>query len=246
MNRLGKIFVAFALALILFSGETTAQMFGSKVMPGDSDIGLPLDAFAPPQTPVSLVWVDTGPNPLMYDEGDVVYLHIGPVTPPVININDIRLTSFGPNEAGSKVTTGDNDWGKAGLLFPPLAGIYFSDLFGTTTGYDLNDPVYVNVVFPWGFIDTNDVRLTAFSTANSLLQDGVKVKDFDEDHGKPLSAALWPTGGGALRFYNANGNFFPAGTVPIYDYPDDVYLDMPGGGAGVVSVNDIRLTRSTF
>jgi len=43
---------------------------------------------------------------------------------------------------------------------------------------------------------------------------------------------------GAIRFYDANGN-------GLYDFPDDIYLDISFRGSspfGTVSVNDVRLS----
>jgi hypothetical protein len=85
------------------------------------------------------------------------------------------------------------------------------------------------------------------------------VSDFDVDHNKRLNPLVTLTVGGVfvpalaplfgpigrIRFYNANGNVIPGLNLPIYDYPDMVYIDIPNvpiGTPGFVSVNDVRLT----
>jgi hypothetical protein len=147
------------------------------------------------------------------------------------------------------------------LVIPKKAGIYYMNLFGSTPGYDLEDPVYVLLRGPVPLpltTMTNDLRICHIKIKDVLLA-GEKVRDFDEDHFKPLVLPpLLVQGPGGLaanlanlRFYNANGNYRPIpALVPTYDDPDDVYIDMvnvppipaPFNLRGIVTVNDLRLT----
>jgi len=89
-------------------------------------------------------------------------------------------------------------------------------------------------------IRTYDIRLTNLGE----LAAGTKVIDFDLDQNKlvtlPVLASFprEPDDYGAIRFYDANGN-------GLYDFLDDVYLDISFRGFssfGTVSVNDVRLS----
>jgi hypothetical protein len=88
------------------------------------------------------------------------------------------------------------------------------------------------------FIQTNDIRL---SLMGNLIA-GTKVTNFDEDQNKlvawpPLASFLGPVIDTAkLGFFDVNGN-------GVYDYEDDVYLNVPAGvSKGVVTVNNVRLS----
>jgi len=233
-----------------------APKFGTKVMSDDRDEGRLLEDFefvAGPglrlrQLPVSIGWWDIGPNQLLFDEGDVLYLHIG--TAAGIRPNDIRLTPFGLYPAGSKVTASDPDMGQL-LTFafgsPFLPEIVYADVGGVMGQYDLEDTVYIKTVLPFvpaqaGFaqLATGDIRLTSAAGHPA----GSRVRDFDADNGAFVRLLHGPvptfdTWGffdrGVVRFYNANGNLYmgpPAGNAivtpspSIYDYPDGVYLDV--------------------
>ena len=89
-------------------------------------------------------------------------------------------------------------------------------------------------------IRTYDIRLTPLGE----LAARTKVMDFDLDQNKlvalPVLASFprEPDDYGAIRFYDANGN-------GLYDFSDDVYLDISFRGSftfGTVSVNDVRLS----
>jgi hypothetical protein len=89
-------------------------------------------------------------------------------------------------------------------------------------------------------ICTNDIRLSFVGELNA----GTKVNDFDVDQNKfvslpPLeSFPLQAADKARIRYFDVNGN-------GVYDYPDDVYLDFPGGASGnSVLVNDVRLSGS--
>jgi hypothetical protein len=87
-------------------------------------------------------------------------------------------------------------------------------------------------------IQTNDIRL---SSMGNLIA-GTKVTNFDEDQNK---MAAWPPlasffgsviDAAKLGFFDVNGN-------GVYDYEDDVYLNVPAGvSKGVVTVNNVRLS----
>jgi hypothetical protein len=88
------------------------------------------------------------------------------------------------------------------------------------------------------FIQTNDVRLSSMGE----LMAGTKVTNFDEDQNKlvswpPLASFLGPaTDTTKMGFFDVNGN-------GVYDYEDDVYLNVPAGvSKGLVTVNNVRLS----
>jgi len=88
------------------------------------------------------------------------------------------------------------------------------------------------------FIQTNDIRLSSMGN----LTAGTKVTDFDEDQNKlvawpPLASFLGPvTDTNKMGYFDVNGN-------GIYDYEDDVYLNVPAGvSKGIVTVNNVRLS----
>jgi len=220
--------------------------FGSKVMDGDADEGRLLHDFPAPMNPGLGYW-DTGQNPGIYDNGDVVYLDfLGNL---VIDANDLRLSDYYPNVAGSKVTSTDNDINNQLSALPgPAAGIYYADLYGSQ-GYDLQDPVYVlstSSIVVGAKTSTNDIRIGSYLGLSS----GSKILNY-YDNDAPVSPMIVPVSSGgpvaSLRFYNANGNVDGMGR-PVYGYEDDVYIDISlpnaaSGGLtfGFVVPNDVRL-----
>jgi hypothetical protein len=221
--------ITLAISLYLIFGLVGASeyQFGTKVLAGDSDIGRPL--FAMPAGTDICYW-DTG-SPL-YDDTDVVYLSVPLIG--LVKANDIRLTPFGNHPAGSKVTSVDNDIAVPIAPIPGPLAIRFLNLFGGPT-CDLGDPVYVsqNAIFTF----VNDVRLNA--TPGTGLNPGTKVRDFEPDLNKLTGGVLvplpLPSGSSMLAFFDVNGN-------GVYDYWDDVYMNVPSGFPAVVSVNNIRLS----
>jgi len=219
--------------------------FGSKVVSGDVDVGELLESF-PNGTP-SLGYWDVSSNG--YTGDDVVYLDIS--SNYIVDANDIRLTSYEGNPAGSKVMLWDNDIYIGPLFSLPGndCGIYFLDLYGSVTGYDIWDPVYImaNAVIPTNTrTTTNDIRL---SEVNGLAS-GTRVLDFHPDHDKVATAMIapfttLPNGAMAtIRFYNENGNVDLFGN-PLYDAEDDVYLDISLPDTfpfGFVVPNNLRLS----
>ncbi|ABK14183.1 MAG: hypothetical protein H5T42_04515 [Methanothrix sp.] len=245
------------VGFVILIGVASSYDFGSKVDNTSPDLGYPLVDFGGSQVPIDIGYWDVGPNPQIFDEDDMVYLHFGSAVPTTINANDIRLTTrsdLGLN-AGSKVRASDIDCGKPLLPLPapPLtAGIYFMDLYGSSPGYDVNDLIYLKTLLPAGITATNDVRLSnAVHYNGTVLSAGTKVLDFHADHnrliipmiiGFPIYPPVWQESIATIRFYNANGNTMNG--VPIYDYNDEVYIDVPFSplSPGVVSVNDVHLT----
>lgn len=245
--------------LILFSTAAAGYEFGSKVKVGDEDTQRPLVDFGGSQVPINLLYWDIG-SPAFFDEQDVVYLHFGLQT--YVTPNDIRLCEFEDKLPGTKVAPGDPDAGKPLTLLPSgiITGIYFMDLYGTTMGYDPEDAVYVKTIpsmqGPNIITGTNDIRLcdiTALINGSPEgYQAGDRVLDFQVDHSKPLLTMIapWPAAGivppnwpgmASVKFYNKAGNVI--GGVPVYDYDDDVYLDLPiSYGPGTVTANDLRLS----
>lgn len=247
MSTVGKRFIMTILILTLSLNGSIAQ-FGSKVAPGDVDVGRLLYNF-PAGQPTLKYW-DVSSNG--YTGDDIVYLAINPSINHV-NAYDIRLTPFNAYPAGSKVmpAPGDND---IGMPLTPIAGnisgIYFQNLYGNTPGYDLMDRVYI-LVNP-DQINTrtvvNDIRLTQ---VGGMLAAGTRVFDFHPDHDKlaiPLISPVTvnPLGPlAAIRFFNRNGNIDLFGN-PIYDAEDDVYLDISlnyANAFGFVVPNNLRLSR---
>lgn len=210
---------AFSLIILLLASNAAyGYDFGTKVKPGDSDIGRPL--FPMPFGTTIAYW-NTGGIP-GYDDKDVVYLH----TPGAwVNANDVRLTPVGTNPAGSKVTMQDNDIGMPINTFPVAIG--YLNLYGSSA-YDLQDPVYVHQNFRFPIMSIlNDVRLTDINNFKA----GTKVHDFDQDFNK-LFGSWGPV---PIGFFDVNGN-------GIYDAQDDVYLNVPAGVPGIVSVNNVRIS----
>jgi len=207
----------------LASDAASGYDFGTKVMPSDTDIGRPL--FSMPAGTTIFYW-DTGGIP-GYDENDVMYLH----TPSAyVNANDVRLTPVGTYPAGSKVTMQDKDVGMP-LIPLPGASIGYLNLYGSGT-YDFSDPVYVHQNSPPILITIlNDVRLT---NINNYMA-GTKVHNFDQDFNKLFGLGWGPV---PIKFFDVNGN-------GIYDDQDDVYLNVPTGVPGIVSVNNVRISQQS-
>lgn len=135
-DNLIKALVLAILALMVCPASSSVYPFGSKVMPGDLDIGRPL--FRLPSETTVAFWDIGTPG---YDEGDPVYLHVGHSSSHTTNANDVRLTFIDNVSPGSKVTFQDFDMSK------PLKQLHsiicFLDIHGSRA-YDLDDPVYLH------------------------------------------------------------------------------------------------------
>ena len=247
LRNVTKICMLVTLVLA-FNLSGAMGQFGSKVVTGDMDEGHFLENFALGQTPVSVGFWDIGPNPGLFDEGDVAYLHFGPVPPTPIAVNDIRLTPFAIYMAGSKVVPTNNDVGQILVPFPPPTRIAFVDVGGAIGSYDPMDTVYIDIAppigsAPVGTTSIGDIRLTPAD----VFPAGSLVRNFDMDNNLPLILltpfpVLGPTPSPKIRFYNENGNV-NVGAVSIYDSPDDVYLDISVIGLspfGFVTPNAVR------
>lgn len=256
--------------LVLMPCLGGAADFGERVTNSSPEVGLIVEDFANNlpspspfvQTPLQIGYWDIGPNWALFDEDDVLYLHIGDVILPgtAIRVNDIRLTNsaFGP--AGSKVGAADADMEKTLTPFPLfLPQIVFVDGGGIMGQYDINESVYIKTVFPLGTISTGDIRLSPLS-----ILPGSMVLGLDPDNGANClvlhpgpSFNLWVPGArGKVRFYNSNGNIyinpgFPPAvwpSPPIYDKADDVYFDVsspsgsPARNFGYITPNAIHLS----
>jgi len=250
--RMETTLPAIGLILIVMgSGLSGASeyAFGTKVMPGESDIGRQLNDFFSPAVGATVMMWDIGPNPGFYDQEDVLYLVQNP-PPTTTTANTIRLTPFEDCPAGSKVTPKDKDIGMPLGPIPNGPGAFIIlDLYSTSappdavlSQYDIDDPVYWHRI--GGTTRTNDVRLSTISENYGLVA-GTKLNNFDPDHFKPIRLLdVWQTlpapAPSWLKYYDANGN-------GIYDYPDDVYLVRPippPGPAALqqVTVNSVRLS----
>lgn len=237
LKRVATRALAASLALMLLLAGAVAYDFGSKVAPGDADIGLLLNNLSDPR----IAYWDIGVPPGVYDAGDVVYLDIANNS--LVDAYDIRLTPYGAQAAGSKVLPSDNDINAPLKLLDSSTEISYMELDGTP-GYNLMDSVYIHINTT---INThqNDIRLVKVGG----LDAGTRVLDFHEDNNMPLSTLLRfpvPPGGpfATIRFNNVNGNFDVFGQ-PAYDLPDVVYIDCSTPGAapiGFVIPNDVRLS----
>ncbi|MFB3764332.1 MAG: hypothetical protein ACE14P_03680 [Methanotrichaceae archaeon] len=239
MKSYSKIaLLAVSILLALGTALASEYPFGSKVLPGEIDVGSPLSVFPTipaVQFPIFIEYWDIGVSPGVYDDSDIVYLHFGlPATP--IRANDIRLTPFGDKPAGSKVTPADNDIGQPLLATAPAAVIRWLNLYGGPT-FDLKDPLFAQLpgLIP-PFSKLNDVRLTD----SEGMSAGTKLQDSDPDFGKFYTPPPIPILGGlagTIFFFDANGN-------RQYDYPDDIYfrVNFVPPGPLVVSINDVRLS----
>jgi hypothetical protein len=224
----GAILLSIGLIALITSSIASEYNFGTKVGPNDDDVGRPLQTLAPPN-PLPLVWSikywETG-LVAGYDDNDTVYLHYGPEGG-AVNANDVRLTPFDGNAAGSKVKPQDNDIDK---MLTPGFNIAWTDIDGGIYQYDLTDSIYAH--FGQNNVSTalGDVRLTD----TSGQPPGTKVQDLDPDYPQPL-ASMIPFAN--IFYFDANGN-------GAYDYPDDVYLHYPVAGyiPLVVAVNNVRLS----
>jgi len=138
-----------AIIIVMVSqASSSVYPFGSKVLPGDLDIGRPLFRL-PTETTVAF-WDIGTPG---YDEEDPVYLHIGPSASGTTNANDVRLTFIANVSPGSKVRFQDSDMNKPIKLLPSI--ISFLDIHGSHA-YDLLDPVYLHHIDRFGHCDHPD------------------------------------------------------------------------------------------
>jgi len=233
INRLAML--VLGLGLIMGSALGSEYSFGSKVYPGDSDVGRTLLPFPTiqVQSPLDIMYWNIGTP--VYDDQDIVYWH---VVSNGVNVaaNDIRLTAYAGHPAGSKVTPFDNDIGQGPLAPLPGFWIRWLNLYGGATP-DLEDPIFASTV-AGGPSNLNHVRLT---DSEGMLP-GTKLRNSDPDFADPYSLFgvpyTLPTIGFPFEFFDTNGN-------GIYDYLDDVYLHMPTAVVSQVNVNDVRLSGPT-
>ena len=202
--------------------------FGSKVKPGDMDISRLLYSYA--QMPQVWFW-DVNENG--FDRGDFVYMHFNNSSQRA-DIDDVRLTRCYSLMPGSKVRPIDEDFSKA-LTFLSGWRIVFTDLCGPV-GYSLDDGVYIHTDAGHpGVVGQGDLRLTPFNN----IAAGTIVCQGDPDTGRAVTALAQTT-----RFYNENGDETESG-VPIYDFSDDIYIDISLDNAspnGFVVTNEVRLS----
>jgi hypothetical protein len=137
-GRKGLIRILLLASIILMVDPISSSVypFGSKVLLGDSDIGMPLYRL-PAETTIAF-WDIGTPG---YDVDDPVYLHISYSTSCTTNANDVRLSFLGNVSPGSKVKFNDSDMNKPLTRLPSI--ICFLNENGSQA-YDLNDPVYLH------------------------------------------------------------------------------------------------------
>ncbi len=132
------IWVFLLVSLILMPSPACGldYGFGTKVMLGDRDMGMPLSD-TPLGTTVGF-WDIGTPG---YDENDPVYLHISSFCSNMITANDVRLTDIYNHSAGSKVNSSDIDMNKPLTLLPTIINYLNTH---RSQAYDLEDPVYLH------------------------------------------------------------------------------------------------------
>ncbi len=135
-ENLINVLLLVSIILIVCPASSSVYPFGSKVLPGDLDIGRPL--FSLPAKTTVAFW-DIGTRG--YDEEDPVYLHIGHSASGTTNANDVRLTFIANVSPGSKVRFQDSDMNKPITQLHSI--ISFLDIHGSSA-YDLLDPVYLH------------------------------------------------------------------------------------------------------
>jgi hypothetical protein len=135
-DQLINVLLLASIILIVCPASSSDYPFGSKVLPGDKDIGRPL--FSLPAKTTVAFWDIGTPG---YDEEDPVYLHIGHSASGTTNANDVRLTFIDNVSPGSKVRFQDSDMNKPITQLHSI--ISFLDIHGSRA-YDLLDPVYLH------------------------------------------------------------------------------------------------------
>lgn len=255
-NRPIKIICLLLLAAWIFSSQAASSLlpntFGTKVNMNDQDVGHPLHKLC-----ADLRYRDVGYEINEYDLADPVYLDAN--ADGYVDINDIRLTPYSVFPPGSKARKTDVDI-NASLIRLENWSIACFDLNGNEI-YDLNDPLYLHNRSTGYETSEGDIRLTQSWDFSA----GSKVKESDKDKGMPVFDLLEILSGengiAYIRFYNANGNYqnkVPVERIhlrddsatPIYDSPDQVYIDIgspeqsdqSGLSIGFVDANDLRLS----
>jgi hypothetical protein len=135
-DKLINVLLLLSIIFIVCPASSSDYPFGSKILPGNLDIGRPLFSF-PAETTVAF-WDIGTPG---YDEEDPVYLHIGHSASGKTNANDVRLTFIANVSPGSKVRFQDSDMNKPITQLHSI--IIFLDIHGSRA-YDLLDPVYLH------------------------------------------------------------------------------------------------------
>jgi len=154
---------------------------GSRVVPGDKDLGLELMSFDPPYS--RLVYADIGGKMGQYDPMDSVYVK---AVPPIseLAVGDVRVTWAGSLPPGTKVKSSDPDRGSAVILLHPGPDFAFwsplargqarfynanGNVFGDPISlpiYDASDRVYFDMSVPsdpprlFGYVMVNEPRFS--------------------------------------------------------------------------------------
>jgi len=232
VKELFKASVIGACLVLLLCASANAYSgpfeFGSKVKSEDTDISRLVHGYT--RMPQVWFWDANGNG---FDRGDFIYLHFNNSSQRT-DIDDVRLTRYYDLMPGSKVRSIDEDFSRM-LTFLSGWRIVFADSY-SSAGYSLDDGVYIHMdAGHSGVVGQGDVRLTPFSNIAS----GTIVCQGDLDAGRPVTTLVQ-----TIRFYNENGDETISG-VPIYDFPDDVYMDISLDNAspcGFVVVNNVRLS----
>jgi hypothetical protein len=254
LRLVGVLLLAACITSCLAASLVLPYGLGSKVNINDQDVGRPLYMLCP-----DLKYRDTGDEINNYDLSDPVYLDTDGDEDGYVETNDIRITPFSVFPPGSKVKRTDPDI-NAALIRLRNWSIACFDLNGNEI-YDLCDQLYLHNSDMGNETALGDIRVTS----SMYYQSGSKVKNFDNDFNKPIFDLMGIMSGDddqvCIRFYNANGNYliqdadkisYPLEDFakPIYDSPDQVYLDIISPderdrstpSIGHVDVNDRRLS----
>jgi len=255
LRLVGVLLLAACITSCLAASLVLPYGLGSKVNINDQDVGRPLHMLCS-----DLRYRDIGDETNNYDLADPVYLDTDGDEDGYVETNDIRITPFSVFPPGSKVKRTDPDI-NAALIRLKNWSIACFDLNGNEI-YDLYDQLYLHDKNMGNETALGDIRITSSRNYPS----GSKVMESDIDINRPVFDLMGIMSGDddqvCIRFYNANGNYLiqDAGKVisyqlddfatPIYDSPDQVYLDTISPDErdrstpfmGHVDVNDLRLS----
>jgi hypothetical protein len=204
--------VLASLVVLLGTSLATSYEFGSRVRLGDTDVGDLLLNFSP-----TVRYWDLGAPGL--DTNDVAYLAQGTA---VVLPNDVRLTPFAGNPAGTRVRPIDLDAYKPIPL--PVPGTWrYSNLYASAVCV-IDDPIYWSNA---ATLSVADLRLSKIQTLNP----GTWVQDSNIDFKNPI-----------ILLNNALPMFHDVNSNAVYDDSDSVYLKINNASPTEVQPGDLRLT----
>ncbi|MHC1631544.1 MAG: hypothetical protein ACXQT4_04530 [Methanotrichaceae archaeon] len=131
---------------------------GSQVSKVDNDCGQKLTKFGTGKVPrVELRYLDVNGDGA-YSLEDPIYLDVNPGT---VNSNDVRITSYKGNPAGSRVKESDTDNGLPTSTLPGKLSFFNNGDInnGGFAIYGRGDRVYIDTQDPFYIVTINDVRM---------------------------------------------------------------------------------------